>query len=177
MQPAAGGEAQPAHIAGVRRDLGFDEDDVQHPRIVTGTRTICERGIAHGGCYGLTEMSEPKLPTPDELRQKLTEFMKSNLGDQVSVHTMPAPTDTDPEPPSDGAGDIFRFRHQPRDIKAHLDRFVIRQDEAKKVLAIAVCDHYNHIRSVCEAGATPGRELEYVKQNVILIGPTGVGKT
>jgi endopeptidase Clp ATP-binding regulatory subunit ClpX len=123
-------------------------------------------------------MSEPKLPTPEELRQKLAEFMKLNFGEQVSVHTMPDPTGPDPAPtPQDGAADIFRFRHQPRDIKAHLDRFVIRQDEAKKVLAIAVCDHYNHIRSVCEAGATPGRELEYVKQNVILIGPTGVGKT
>src|SRR5256886_11458444 len=39
------------------------------------------------------------------------------------------------------AGD-FEFNFLPRDIKAHLDRFVIKQDEAKKVLAIAVCDHY-----------------------------------
>ncbi len=40
---------------------------------------------------------------------------------------------------------VFEFRYLPRDIKAHLDRYVIRQDEAKRVLAIAVCDHYNNV--------------------------------
>ncbi len=72
---------------------------------------------------------------------------------------------------------VFIFEHLPRDIKAHLDRFVIQQDEAKKVLSIAVCDHYNHIKHLRSLGAEDGRTLEYVKQNVILIGPTGVGKT
>ena len=44
--------------------------------------------------------------------------------------------------------DIFEFDLLPRDIKAHLDRFVIRQDEAKKALSIAVCDHYNHVKTL-----------------------------
>ena len=68
----------------------------------------------------------------------------------------------------------------PRDIKAHLDRFVIKQDEAKKVLAIAVCDHYNHVnylRRLEKEDAVRAEETEYAKQNVILVGPTGVGKT
>ena len=68
----------------------------------------------------------------------------------------------------------------PRDIKAHLDRFVIQQDEAKKVLAIAVCDHYNHVnylRHLEKEDAVRAEETEYAKQNVILVGPTGVGKT
>ncbi|HZJ15562.1 MAG TPA: AAA family ATPase [Chthoniobacteraceae bacterium] len=75
---------------------------------------------------------------------------------------------------------VFLFDKLPRDIKTHLDRFVIQQDEAKKVLAIAVCDHYNHIkhlRTLAAEDAERARTLEYVKQNVILIGPTGVGKT
>ena len=68
----------------------------------------------------------------------------------------------------------------PRDIKAHLDRFVIKQDEAKKVLSIAVCDHYNHVnylRRLEKEDAERADETEYAKQNVILVGPTGVGKT
>ncbi len=68
----------------------------------------------------------------------------------------------------------------PRDIKAHLDRFVIQQDEAKKVLSIAVCDHYNHakyLRKLQKENAARAEETEYAKQNVILVGPTGVGKT
>ena len=75
---------------------------------------------------------------------------------------------------------VFVFDKLPRDIKEHLDRYVIQQDEAKKVLSIAVCDHYNHIRHLRALAAEDpesARRLEYVKQNVILIGPTGVGKT
>ncbi len=72
--------------------------------------------------------------------------------------------------------DIFSFDLLPRDIKAHLDRFVIRQDEAKKALSIAVCDHYNHVKAI-KADDEEGRKLELQKQNVMVVGPTGVGKT
>jgi ATP-dependent protease Clp, ATPase subunit len=74
----------------------------------------------------------------------------------------------------------FEFHLLPRDIKAHLDRFVIKQEEAKKVLAIAVCDHYNHanyLRRLEKEDPNRAQEIEYIKQNVILVGPTGVGKT
>ena len=57
---------------------------------------------------------------------------------------------------------------------------MIKQDEAKKVLSIAVCDHYNHVnylRHLKSEDAVRAEETEYAKQNVILVGPTGVGKT
>jgi len=71
------------------------------------------------------------------------------------------------------SGDAFHFSYKPRDVKAHLDRFVIKQEEAKKVLSVALCDHYNHVRFAREGKETPN----YAKQNIILVGPTGVGKT
>src|ERR1700737_2724996 len=125
----------------------------------------------------------PPFPSPEELKAKITEFMKSNFGDRVSVATF-----TQPEPAESGAEEKpekvdheeFVFSFLPRDIKAHLDRFVIKQDEAKKVLSIAVCDHYNHANYLRRLEKEdPGRaeETEYAKQNVILVGPTGVGKT
>ena len=67
----------------------------------------------------------------------------------------------------------FKFDFKPRDVKAYLDRFVIKQDEAKKVLSVALCDHYNEVRQALEGKLQPN----YAKQNIILIGPTGVGKT
>jgi ATP-dependent Clp protease ATP-binding subunit ClpX len=89
----------------------------------------------------------PPFPSPEELKSKITEFMKQNFGDRVSVATFaepePATTEED-EKPEKGEQQEFEFNLLPRDIKAHLDRFVIKQEEAKKVLAIAVCDHYNH---------------------------------
>ncbi len=70
---------------------------------------------------------------------------------------------------------IREFNLKPREIRDHLDRFVIQQGEAKKVLSVAICDHYNHVRQCLE---TPElRERDYAKQNILLLGPTGVGKT
>ena len=112
--------------------------------------------------------------------------MKSNFGDRMSFATF---TGAEAAESAEAAGqsepvehgkDDFVFDFLPRDIKAHLDRFVIQQDEAKKVLAIAVCDHYNHakyLRRLARKDATRAGETEYAKQNVILVGPTGVGKT
>jgi ATP-dependent Clp protease ATP-binding subunit ClpX len=128
----------------------------------------------------------PPFPSPEELKTKIAEFMKSNFGDRVSFATFtgpetadPAETGIEPEPvPEQSNG--FDFNFLPRDIKAHLDRFVIQQDEAKKVLAIAVCDHYNHakyLRRLEKEDAARADETEYAKGNVILVGPTGVGKT
>lgn len=60
----------------------------------------------------------------------------------------------------------------PREIKEFLDRYVVGQDQAKKVLAVAVYNHYKRINS---RGDNSGVEL--AKSNVLLVGPTGTGKT
>lgn len=128
---------------------------------------------------------EQPFPTPEELQHKLGEFLKSSFGDRVSfstftsVETEDAGNSPAPEKSAEPS-DVFHFKHHPRDIKAHLDRFVIGQDAAKKVLSIAVCDHYHHVNYVRRLSSEDERkatELEYAKQNVILLGPTGVGKT
>jgi ATP-dependent Clp protease ATP-binding subunit ClpX len=129
------------------------------------------------------EQHPPPFPSPEELKAKITEFMKSNFGDRVSVatFTQPEPAESgDEEKPAKIDNHEFVFNFLPRDIKAHLDRFVIKQDEAKKVLSIAVCDHYNHanyLRRLEKEDPSRAEETEYAKQNVILVGPTGVGKT
>src|SRR5438270_8236562 len=130
-----------------------------------------------------TMEQNPPFPSPEELKSKLAEFMKSNFGDRVAFTTMTQPetaeTGAEEKPPREESDD-FDFHFLPRDIKAHLDRFVIKQDEAKKVLSIAVCDHYNHVnhvRQLEKERADGAAETEYAKQNVILVGPTGVGKT
>jgi endopeptidase Clp ATP-binding regulatory subunit ClpX len=137
-------------------------------------------------CFGseiIIMTQNPPFPSPEELKSKLAEFMKTNFGDKVSFTAY-----TEPETVEAGAeenpprleNEQFVFDFLPRDIKAHLDRFVIQQDEAKKVLSIAVCDHYNHVnflRQLEKQDAARAEETEYAKQNVILVGPTGVGKT
>ena len=61
----------------------------------------------------------------------------------------------------------------PAEIKAKLDEYVIGQENAKKTLAVAVYNHYKKINSL----EKPDRNVEMAKSNVLLLGPTGVGKT
>lgn len=70
---------------------------------------------------------------------------------------------------------IKSFNLRPREVRDYLDRFVIKQDEAKKVLSVAICDHYNYVRECIENPDLA--EREHAKSNIILMGPTGVGKT
>ena len=71
---------------------------------------------------------------------------------------------------------ISKFALTPRELKARLDTYVIGQDEAKKALAVALTDHFQHARRVL---ADPAQHLDepYHKRNVLLLGPSGVGKT
>ncbi|MCM1982315.1 ATP-dependent protease ATP-binding subunit ClpX [Lyngbya confervoides] len=67
---------------------------------------------------------------------------------------------------------------KPREIKSHLDEHVIGQDEAKKVLSVAVYNHYKRL-SLLQSGSSAEDEetIELQKSNILLIGPTGCGKT
>ena len=67
---------------------------------------------------------------------------------------------------------------KPREIKEFLDEYVIGQDDAKISLAVAVYNHYKRIRNQEEEGDFSSNDgVELQKSNVLLLGPTGVGKT
>ncbi len=117
-------------------------------------------------------------PHPLGLEEQLREMLKNANLSFILPGTRPAPEPEADEPratPPDALAPVRDFNLRPREIRDYLDRFVIRQDEAKKVLSVAVCDHYNHVRQCLENPATA--DLEYLKHNVVLLGPTGVGKT
>lgn len=61
----------------------------------------------------------------------------------------------------------------PRDIKFHLDQYVIGQDEAKKLISVAVYNHYKRLRQDFEEDD----DIEIEKSNILLVGKTGTGKT
>ncbi len=63
---------------------------------------------------------------------------------------------------------------KPHEIKAYLDEYIIGQDDAKKVLAVAV---YNHYKRIAHNASTDEKQVEIQKSNILLVGPTGSGKT
>src|SRR4051812_34199210 len=112
-------------------------------------------------------------PSPEEFQRQLSEFVRQHFQhvrpSTAQTESSGAPSPPEPKPKAEQ----FEFNYKPKEVKAHLDRFVIKQDEPKKVLSVALCDHYHHVRLALE-----GKEsANYAKQNIILIGPTGVGKT
>ena len=66
---------------------------------------------------------------------------------------------------------------KPIEIKKFLDEYVIGQDEAKKVLAVAVYNHYKRFQQKPSDVGVGGSDVEIEKSNIIMVGETGTGKT
>ena len=82
-------------------------------------------------------------------------------------------------PEASARGRKLNFNMKPEELIAYLDQFVVKQDSAKAILATKICTHFNRIRRAQE-GHESGDSVTKVgniKNNVLMIGPTGVGKT
>ncbi len=135
-----------------------------------------DRKIAKCIKIDLRQMNKPAFsgpPSPEEFQRQLSDFVRQHFQNVRNPASQAESAGTPEGPEIKTKVDPFEFHYKPREVKAHLDRFVIKQDEAKKVLSVALCDHYHHVRLALEGKESPN----YAKQNVILIGPTGVGKT
>lgn len=130
------------------------------------------------------ETKKPEDDGVDDLQRQFMDllgktqaaFMKDASGFmQAAPSGATQETDDEDTDAQDALEKIQSFNLRPREVRDYLDRFVVKQEEAKKVLAVTVCDHYNHVRRCIENPDL--MEQEYAKPNIILLGPTGVGKT
>ena len=125
------------------------------------------------------------LPDPKEIEKEINEFLANKYGNRIRVMGTQIGPWPDLEETSGGETiqhdkepSHIRFDMKPAELHDYLDRFVIRQDSAKEILSTKICTHFNRIRYFQQRGEIEDREgIGRIKSNMILIGPTGVGKT
>lgn len=128
-------------------------------------------------------MSSGKLPDPKELEKELNDYLAKKYGNRVRLATpvtMPEQNEAllGEEGTSSAKTKKIDFDLKPEELEAYLDQFVIKQDDAKEVLATKICTHFRRIqyREACQ-GRDNADGVGMIKNNIIMIGPTGVGKT
>ncbi len=122
-----------------------------------------------------------KIPDPKELEKEISEFLSKKFGDNVKIVTpvvLPQEGVIDKVKAPPRQKKKIKFDLKPQELIAYLDQFVVKQDSAKAILATKICTHFNRIKRAQE-GHENLRSLMvgHIKNNVLMIGPTGVGKT
>ena len=111
-------------------------------------------------------------PNLGDIQKDLKEFLAQKYGADVQF-AQPEQEGSSTDPPAEEAPlTEILFNMKPEELEAYLNEYVIRQDEAKEILATKVCTHFNRIKLQEEE-----ESVGNIKNNIILIGPTGVGKT
>jgi endopeptidase Clp ATP-binding regulatory subunit ClpX len=129
------------------------------------------------------EGSSGKLPDQKELEKELSEYLSKKYGNRIKIISpfiFPKGEEaaTDEGKAADRKSGVPTFDMLPEELEAYLDSFVVKQDQAKAVLATKICTHFNRINYLkknSEKKKTLG--VGMIKNNVLMIGPTGVGKT
>jgi ATP-dependent Clp protease ATP-binding subunit ClpX len=135
-------------------------------------------GITASG--GQTIKLMEKIPDPKELEKELSDYLTKKYGSRIKVlapHWVAKPEKDDTGQGKGPGLSRIRFDLKPEELEAYLHEYVVKQNLAKSILATKVCTHFNRIRHSLELGRDPEPGVGSIKNNIILIGPTGVGKT
>jgi len=127
----------------------------------------------------MSERSE-KIPDLKEIEKEISEVLAKKFGSHVKLISpmilpQEAVADKVKAPPREKKPVTFNLK--PEELIAYLDQYVVKQDQAKAILATKICTHFNRIRRAQESRDAVETIAGGIKNNVLMIGPTGVGKT
>jgi endopeptidase Clp ATP-binding regulatory subunit ClpX len=128
----------------------------------------------------MNPIKNERFPKPNELANEISKFLSQKFGSHIKIVPTSAIFPDEDEivrpPPEEKKAEI-KFDLKPEELVAYLDQYIVRQDKAKAILATKICTHFNRIQyqrnNEDKVSDTVGR----IKNNVLMLGPTGVGKT
>jgi ATP-dependent Clp protease ATP-binding subunit ClpX len=125
-----------------------------------------------------------RIPSQKELEKELSEYLSKKYGDRIKIVSPILFPQSDPRKKDDAAKAGERktgapaFDMKPEELESYLDGYVVKQEQAKGVLATKVCTHFNRIQSLERRSKKENPfSVGMIKNNILMIGPTGVGKT
>jgi ATP-dependent Clp protease ATP-binding subunit ClpX len=131
----------------------------------------------------MSDDNTTNLPSHQDIEKDISEYLSKKYGDRVKIigfHAQPEleiDSTISTDSPVEKKIPYIEFNIKPEELCAYLDEYVICQDEAKAILSTKICTHFNRIRNAIENPLQAKRTVGQIKNNVLLIGPTGVGKT
>ncbi|CAN2038966.1 ATP-dependent Clp protease ATP-binding subunit ClpX [Candidatus Magnetomoraceae bacterium gMMP-15] len=122
---------------------------------------------------------DSNIPHPKEIERALAEFLSKKFGGNVKVVSSMAM----PDELFDKGDKIsidkseINFSIKPEELISYLDQYIVKQDMAKAVLSTKICTHFNRIKLQKNLNKQYPDMVGRIKNNVLIMGPTGVGKT
>ncbi len=129
--------------------------------------------------------SDSKVPDQKELEKELNEYLGKKYGDRIRLVVpmlFPKPqteeVSKEEKELDEEKKSKINFDLKPEELEAFLNDYIIRQEEAKEILATKICTHFNRIKfTEMTKGRNRYEGVGHIKNNILMIGPTGVGKT
>ncbi|MEA3416911.1 MAG: AAA family ATPase [Thermodesulfobacteriota bacterium] len=121
-----------------------------------------------------------KIPNPNELEKEISEFLTKRFGGNVKIVSpivVPQAVTTDKKGKTPKKKKRLDFNLKPEDLISYLDQYIVKQHKAKAILSTKICTHFHRIKHAKDSLEKVNEIVGGIKNNVLMIGPTGVGKT
>jgi ATP-dependent Clp protease ATP-binding subunit ClpX len=121
-----------------------------------------------------------KLPDPKEIEKEIGDFLAKKFGGSVKMVTpmaLPHKTANEKEEKSTKRVKKINFDLKPEEMISYLDQYIVKQESAKAILSTKICTHFNRIKRAETASDGADDMVGRIKNNILMFGPTGVGKT
>jgi ATP-dependent Clp protease ATP-binding subunit ClpX len=121
-----------------------------------------------------------KIPDPKEIEKEIGDFLSKKFGGSVKMVTplvLPQKVATEKGEKPAKKDKRINFDLKPEELISFLDQYIVKQDHAKAILSTKICTHFNRIKRSEKTPDETNDMVGRIKNNILMFGPTGVGKT